>query len=222
MEEQLTHLRIELIRLKHNSGMIRGMAIDQCRQLVAMNNIEASIEVLMDNLVCSVKIKLADWKSHPEVDSSGTDPREGQQSKFSQSLIKFYDVEREEDKDEGECYETTKAETYSDIETDTPMVWSSVRQQYMKDKPPKLYWCPITQDYHEGEKMKAAHIVPLGIGEMNCVYLFGPNDRDENSEVQEHLFDRRNGLLIHRDMEEALDKARIAIVPCHDSGESAD
>ena len=60
--------------------------------------------------------------------------------------------------------------------------------------------------------MGAAHIVPFAIGEMNCSHLFGDNDRDENGEAQGHLFDRRNGLLIHNEMQVALDEARIAIV----------
>ena len=222
LEGQLTHLRMELVGLKRNSGMIRGTAIDRCRQLVAMKDTTASTDMLMDNLVHTVKIEPALWTSRPEVDSSGSDPREGQQSQFRQSLIKYYDAEREEDEDDGECYETVKTETYSDIKIDTPMVWSSVRQQYVKHKQPKLYWCPIMQGYYEGENMKVTHIVPFGIGEMNCAYLFGPNDRDENGEVQEHLFDWRNGLLLRSDMEVALDKARIAIVPCHESGGSAD
>ena len=107
-EEQLTHLRLELIGLKRNSGMIRGTAMDRCRQPVAMKDVDASIDMLMDNVARCVKIEPAVLQSRPDV-AGCTDPRERQRAGFRQSLIEYYDAEK--DKDARECYKTSTTGT---------------------------------------------------------------------------------------------------------------
>ena len=83
--------------------------------------------------------------------------------------------------------------------------------------PSEGHWCPISHCYHNRKNMRAAHIVPFAIGEFNCAYLFGRSDSD--GDRPNHLFDVRNGLLIHEDLEEALDRVQLAIVPCESEEE---
>ena len=71
------------------------------------------------------------------------------------------------------------------------------------------HWCPINQRYFDKSEMAAVHIIPPAVGEFNCAHLFGKKD-----DGTEHLFDPRNGLLVHKELEAAMVRARIAIVPC--------
>jgi hypothetical protein len=69
-------------------------------------------------------------------------------------------------------------------------------------------WCPISHDWKDGRLVKRVHIVPHSILEVNAQYIFGRKD-----DCVGHLFDRRNGLLMHANFEEAFEMAQIAIVP---------
>ncbi|KAI9752467.1 MAG: hypothetical protein M1815_000487 [Lichina confinis] len=71
------------------------------------------------------------------------------------------------------------------------------------------YWCPISHKHFSGRRMRAAHIVLFAVGEMNCTYIFGKSDDDDRG----HLFNPKNGLFIHEDLERAFDRAQIAVVP---------
>ena len=62
-------------------------------------------------------------------------------------------------------------------------------------------WCPISKRYHDGEAIKAAHIVSHAIGETSCSYLFGEETKNG------HLMNPKNGILIYYSFEQALSKA---------------
>lgn len=85
-------------------------------------------------------------------------------------------------------------------------------------------WCAVTQRDWKPKETKAAHIVPKTLESEELAYLFGAGEMD--------LSDPRNGtffllpllkkqgltieivgLILHRNIEEALDRAQIAIVP---------
>ena len=71
-------------------------------------------------------------------------------------------------------------------------------------------WCPVLRDYVlNGGNVKAAHLVPAAIGETNAAYLFGV-DVNEGFDC---IWSERNGLLLHEAIEEALDDARLVIIP---------
>ncbi|KAI4630620.1 hypothetical protein J4E80_001558 [Alternaria sp. BMP 0032] len=69
-------------------------------------------------------------------------------------------------------------------------------------------WCPITRRYQTSDDMRAAHLVPHNTYEGNCAYIFGPPTSKDG-----HLNDVSNGLLMHKNLEKAMDKAAILIVP---------
>jgi hypothetical protein len=79
------------------------------------------------------------------------------------------------------------------------------------------YWCPISHQYFRSQSITAAHIVPFAIGETNCNYLFP----DDDMSLTGHLMHPGNGLLMHSSLEQAIDKARIAIVPADETNPSA-
>lgn len=70
-------------------------------------------------------------------------------------------------------------------------------------------WCPVSRNLYLEEDVIAAHIVPYSIGEVNAAYLFGL-DPELGYEA---IWSVKNGLLLHRKVEKALDAARIIIVP---------
>lgn len=72
----------------------------------------------------------------------------------------------------------------------------------------KSLWCPITRQFLPAADVKTAHIVPHSLGERHAKYIFGPIEGAEG-----HLFNVRNGIPLYYQLEDALDKARFAIVP---------
>ncbi|UKZ84362.1 uncharacterized protein TrAFT101_000272 [Trichoderma asperellum] len=69
-------------------------------------------------------------------------------------------------------------------------------------------WCAISGQWHDASLIKAAHIVRYNVGEPSAQHLFGPsNDKDG------HLMGAKNGIPIHQVYEQALDEARLVIVP---------
>ncbi|KIW57899.1 hypothetical protein PV05_02455 [Exophiala xenobiotica] len=75
-------------------------------------------------------------------------------------------------------------------------------------------WCPISSPLYAGRTfkkadVKAAHLIPYSLGEVNCAYLFGlPIE-----EGYEALWNPGNGLILHKDLEKAFDRAVFQIVP---------
>lgn len=68
--------------------------------------------------------------------------------------------------------------------------------------------CVISGQWHLSRHVKAAHIVRYNVGEPSARHLFGPSgDKDG------HLMGVKNGIPIHEEYEEALDDARLIIVP---------
>lgn len=77
---------------------------------------------------------------------------------------------------------------------------------------PMMLWCPVTRTWHDKLLMKATHIVPYGIGEINASYVFGLPPEDGYKAI----WGVQNGLLLHSRIEEALDAAQLVIVPADD------
>ena len=73
---------------------------------------------------------------------------------------------------------------------------------------PKL-WCPVTEQWHDKHGVRAAHIVPHSIGEIDIAYLFGqPADKGHSL-----MWGQANGIMLHNDVEEAFDAGQLVIVP---------
>ena len=68
------------------------------------------------------------------------------------------------------------------------------------------WWCPVTKDYFEPSRMKAAHIVPSMIGPEIADYIFGAGSGSR-------LFSADNCLLLHSFAEEHFDKGHFVIIP---------
>jgi len=66
-------------------------------------------------------------------------------------------------------------------------------------------WCHITGRAWAKEVVKAAHIVPKGLGGEEIAFLFG--------ESEFVLKDPRNGLTLHKNVEAQMDQGKIAIIP---------
>jgi hypothetical protein len=80
----------------------------------------------------------------------------------------------------------------------------------------KLFWCCISGTWTElddtDSKVRAAHIVPYNIGELNASYLFGPPP-----DGVEHLMNPRNGLPMKALYEEHMDDGSFVLVPVANS-----
>ncbi|EXJ55800.1 hypothetical protein A1O7_08730 [Cladophialophora yegresii CBS 114405] len=77
-----------------------------------------------------------------------------------------------------------------------------------------LRWCPIISPSRNGLKFKtsdtkAAHIVPCCLRDVQVAHLFGLPVEDGYAK----LWDPANGIILHEDVEQALDAAAIQIVP---------
>ena len=70
-------------------------------------------------------------------------------------------------------------------------------------------WCPVSKQMWQLEDVTAAHIVPYAVGEVNAAYLFGL-DPEESYEA---IWSVKNGLLLHKKIEKALDDAKVVIIP---------
>jgi hypothetical protein len=85
-------------------------------------------------------------------------------------------------------------------------------------KDEKLLWCCISGAWHTGGRgagrVRAAHIVPYNIGELNANYLFGPP-----SDGAEHLMSPRNGLPMKAAYEEFMDEGSLVLVPAENSND---
>ncbi|KAI9789413.1 MAG: hypothetical protein M1816_006073 [Peltula sp. TS41687] len=75
----------------------------------------------------------------------------------------------------------------------------------------KEAWCCLT-GWTESSDTKAAHIVPKSLQSQELSYLFGVGEAV--------LSDARNGLILHKKIEEALDSGLIAIVPVSEALET--
>lgn len=74
-------------------------------------------------------------------------------------------------------------------------------------------WCPVSHNWLANAAIRAAHIVPYAIGEVNASYIFGLRPE----EGYEAIWSYRNGLLLQENIEKALDTAQVVIVPVEDS-----
>ena len=185
VEGQIRHMRLEIIALKRQEGLLKGQIWD-CRYFVLdQNNVDVAVDNLMDNMIRTYDISPSNPTSYP-AHHKPKNNRNGQQSQFRQSLIEFYDAGHPDN---------VTVETPDDC----------------------LYWCPISHKYIEKTDITAAHIVPFALGETNCNYLFADDDMSPAG----HLMHPGNGLLIHRKLEIAMDKARTAIVPADENNPSA-
>lgn len=79
-----------------------------------------------------------------------------------------------------------------------------------------LFWCSVTQAWHEAPNVRAAHLVPYAIGEVNAAYIFGlPVEDGWNA-----LWTPHDGILLYYKVEEAMEKGRLLIVPDFDSAKN--
>ncbi|KAK4939878.1 hypothetical protein LTR10_019946 [Elasticomyces elasticus] len=69
--------------------------------------------------------------------------------------------------------------------------------------------CPITDTEYYPDHMRAAHLVPAALGELNCAYLFGRPVEDG----WQILFNPNNGLLLNKEIQKAFDRAVLQVVP---------
>ncbi|OCK88888.1 uncharacterized protein K441DRAFT_668351 [Cenococcum geophilum 1.58] len=185
LEGQIRHMRLELIGLKRQEGVLRGKLWDSRHFIQEQNDVDVAVDQLMDNIIRTYSITPAAPTSYPEYHKP-QNKRDGHQSQFRQALIKFYNA------------------------PDPDNATVSVPDDY-------CYWCPISHQYFRSQSITAAHIVPFAIGETNCNYLFPDDDMSPTG----HLMHPGNGLLMHSSLEQAMDKARIAIVPADEMNPSA-
>lgn len=192
LEGQLCHIRQVLLILHQHSNMLRGEILDCHRQLEQLSDIDAAIDQLIDNLRTHT-INPAGMTSYPEA-RLGAD-RGGMQEPFKNSPIKYVWVRT--------CvtYLRYRTEYYDTRWPNDPHMG-----------PKEGHWCPISHCYCNRQNGRAAHIVPFAMVKFSCAYLFGRNDSD--GDRPNHLFDVRNRLLIHKGLEEALDRVQIMTVPC--------
>jgi hypothetical protein len=73
----------------------------------------------------------------------------------------------------------------------------------------KFLWCPIARSFLREQAVAAAHVVPYNTGEAMCDYMFGAAENRADG----HFMSPQNGLIIHREFEQALDGGLIIIVP---------
>lgn len=95
----------------------------------------------------------------------------------------------------------------SNFKTQLREAYNPSNDRYMRD------WCPITGTWRHSDTMKAAHIIPHAIGEIQASYIFGlPVEKGYTV-----LWSAENGLLMPKKIEQAFDAARLVIVPASDS-----
>jgi hypothetical protein len=75
-------------------------------------------------------------------------------------------------------------------------------------------WCPIYKDWHPYKKVKAAHLVPFKLGYQTMGDLFGEEDRGH-----ELMWSMGNGMMTHRDFEEAYDEHTFCLIPIEKPGQ---
>ncbi|KAF2137964.1 uncharacterized protein K452DRAFT_321347 [Aplosporella prunicola CBS 121167] len=69
-------------------------------------------------------------------------------------------------------------------------------------------WCCISHAWFPPQRMKTMDIIPHALGENNIAYSLGEHEARHG-----HLFDVRNGLIMNRELAEAIHKSQIIIVP---------
>ncbi len=183
IEGQIKHMQLELIGLKRRKNTIRGTLADRYQELQTYQDVDNTVDRMMDNLLR----KFQNPPALSELLPGMTGSREHKQAKFRQSLIEAYG---------------TLPEELEDMPKDHPS-----------------HWCAISKQYVQNDYARAAHIVPFAIGETNCKYLFGRKGVQENTG---HLMHPRNGLIIHKLLEMAMDDARFVIVPADQEDPSAE
>lgn len=102
-------------------------------------------------------------------------------------------VQGSRDKTDQEQYRSLLIQAYSPMDAD-------------------VLYCPVSHKWHDEAAVIASHIVPYAIGEVNISYVFGLRPE----EGYEAIWSERNGLLLHKKIEQALDAAQLVIVPVAD------
>ena len=77
----------------------------------------------------------------------------------------------------------------------------------------KKIYCNISRGYIPSSEMKSAHIVPHTLGDVLAEHFFGAPDNAEAG----HLFDVRNGIPMHSQLESWFHSNAIAIIPANDA-----
>ena len=80
-------------------------------------------------------------------------------------------------------------------------------EAYQAEEPDmECLWCPILGVWVEKEVMRAAHIFPWRHGQETMDTIFGKRRPSE-------MFSERNGMLMHKWLEDSFDKGKLVIVP---------
>ncbi|OAP54034.1 hypothetical protein AYL99_11794 [Fonsecaea erecta] len=97
-------------------------------------------------------------------------------------------------------------------EVDQANFRQSLNDCYNPDRKPKdPKWCPVSREYVRYYDVKAAHIVPFALGDVNVSFFFG----DPLEKGYQRIWNIGNGLILHKKIELLFDQAAIQIVPGH-------
>ena len=195
LEEQVNQISLKLIGLKRRKNEIKGEILDRSVEYRYYKDVNILIDYIIENAITTYKITPIGYTILPAA-LQKENRKSRTQSNFRRMLVEFYSAEPppNEEKSSSDEDELSYNEDKLSRNEDLPEFSRGL-------------WCPISKRYSFGEQMAAAHIVPHSIGEISCSYLF--NERYTTG----HLFNPKNGLLIHSFFEKAIDKAQIAIVP---------
>ena len=84
-----------------------------------------------------------------------------------------------------------------------------VLEAYKVPNPPvETGWCPISRDWVRSAYLRAGHIVPYAVGELNASYIFGAPP-EEGWKI---IWDTTNGMQMEATVEKAFDEARLVTV----------
>ncbi|KAK7431532.1 hypothetical protein QQZ08_002023 [Neonectria magnoliae] len=91
---------------------------------------------------------------------------------------------------------------------------NAVIHSYDAEGPGERAWCCIEGAFFNQKYIKAAHIVPYNIGELNAEYFFGTASAKEG-----HLMSPHNGIPMTGLYEESLNDGTMSLVPVPDSND---
>ena len=188
LEGQLDQISLELIGLKRRKNEIKGKILDRRVEYRYHKDADNLADHIVENAIATYNIAPAEHTIFPESLQKGN-RKSSSQSNFRRMLIEFCSAEPPPNKEKSLNDEDELPHDEDELELSRGI------------------WCPISKGFFPEELMKTAHLVPHSIGEIGCSYLF-----NEESTIG-HLFNPRNGLLMHSYFEKAMDKAQIAIVP---------
>ena len=92
VEGQIRHMRLEIIALKRQEGILKGKLWDSRHFIQEQTDADVAVDQLMDNMIRTYNITPANPTSYPE-HHKPKNKRDGHQSQFRRALIEFYNAE---------------------------------------------------------------------------------------------------------------------------------